>query len=105
MGDGVAALPTARVTLNATQFRTGQTLTIGIDVQNPAGAPPADLYIGALFPDSTSAVFFTAPGVVGGSVSLTVPASFARMQSSAPLSQASFFQFTFPPSGIPPGTY
>lgn len=100
--------PAVRVTLSGTAFRAGDRLTFGLSVQNPPGNPTLDLYVGAILSDGQTAVFFTAPGTLGPGVSLGAPASFSRLQAAlagydleAPL----FFQFTFPASGIPAGTY
>jgi hypothetical protein len=98
--------PTARVTLNGRQFRAGQTLTIGLDAQNPLGDPAADLYVGVVLPDGGTAVFFAGPGVLWGTVPLSAPAGFVRMPMppSFEVSLPLFFQFTLP-AGLTPGTY
>lgn len=104
----VAALPTVGLTLNANQFEPGQTLQVGLNVQNPAGNPPADLYVGALLPDRQTIVFFTASGAIAGVVNLANPALFPPTQVAPAgfgLNEPSFLQFTFPTMGVAPGTY
>ena len=100
--------PTVRVTTSTSQVRAGQTAAAGIEVQNPAGNPAADLYVGILLPDGQTAVFLSGPGAIGGVGNLAAPALFPRTQPAPPgftLSVPVFFQFTFPPAGIPVGTY
>lgn len=103
----VASPPTVRITLSAPQLRPEETLTVGLEVQNPAGNPAVDLYVGALFPDGQT-VFFSGPGRIAGTVDFGTPALFHRMQEAPPgfsLKEPSFFQFTFPTTGVAPGLY
>ncbi|HUG37962.1 MAG TPA: M4 family metallopeptidase, partial [Candidatus Limnocylindrales bacterium] len=104
---GVAA-STAAVTLSGTAFRAGQTLTVGVSLQNPPSGQTAELYVGAIMPDGRTVLFFSAPGVLGGAGLLSTPASFQAMQVAEPgftLSLPAFFSFTFPAAGVPAGTY
>ena len=90
------------------QFRAGQTLTIGIDARNPVGNAAADLYVGAMLPDGQTLVFLSDRATLAGTGSLASPSTFVRALPAAPgfaLTTATFFQFTFPATGIPPGTY
>lgn len=103
-----AAQATARVTVNGSLFQSGQTLTLGLDVQNPDGSLAADLYAGLLLPGGQGAVFLSSRGTGAGVVSLATPAQFPRAQSAPPgliLNAPTFFQFTFTATGVPPGTY
>jgi hypothetical protein len=100
--------PITTLTVSGTAFRAGQTLTLGIGVQNPAGQPEADLYAGALLPDGRTAVFLSASGGVAGTALLAHPVGFVPMQVMPPgttLSQPAFFSFRFPTSGLPAGAY
>jgi hypothetical protein len=100
--------PLAQVTLSALQVRAGQLLTVGLSAQNPGLNPAADLYVGVVLPDGRTALFFAAPGTLGGAASLAAPATFRPMQPLPPgtsLSLPTFFQFTLPPVGVAPGTY
>lgn len=108
--EAVAAIapPTAGVTLSGSQFRPGQILTVGIDVENPPGNPLLRLYVGVLMPDAVTLVLLSSQGTVTGTASVAIPASMpagdpapAGFQLSAP----AFFRFTFPPTGVAPGTY
>ena len=98
-----------RVILSGSQFRAGQTLTVGLVAATPSGAPPADLFVGVVLPDGRTAIFFTgSPGALSGPVSLATPARFPRLRPAPPpftLNEAAFFRFTFPPTGVPPGAY
>lgn len=99
--------PTARVTLNGSEFRAGQTLMAGLEAQNPAGNATMDLYVGVLLPDGETAVFFSG-GRIGAPLSLRSPASFPSLLTLATGAMAnspSFFQFTFPATGVAPGAY
>lgn len=107
--EGPAILPpTVQVTLNGSEFRAGQTLTIGVDARNPSGNAAADLYLGAVLPDGQTLVFLSDRGTVAGTGSLSAPATFARALAAGPgpaFTASTFFQFTFPSSGLLPGTY
>jgi len=103
-----AAPAAARITVNGSQFQPGQTLTLGLDAQNPVGNPAVDLYVGLFLPGGQAAVFLSTGGTVAGIVSLATPALFPPAQSAPPglvLNAPTFFQFTFPATGVPPGTY
>lgn len=103
-----SASPTVRITLNGSEFSAGNTLTIGLEAQNPSENPSTDLYIGVLLPGGETAVLFSAPGILGGAFSFANPASFPRVQGVPPglaLNVPSFFEFRFPVTGIPPGSY
>ncbi|HUG37541.1 MAG TPA: hypothetical protein VML54_11355 [Candidatus Limnocylindrales bacterium] len=84
-------------------------MTIGIDVQNPAGQPDADLYAGALLPDGRTAVFLTGPSRFGGVGTLPAPASFVPMQvvpNGAVVNIPELLRMPLPPAALlPPGTY
>ena len=102
-------VPSAAVlTLNDTQFRPGETLAVGLTAAVPAGNPATDLYVGVILPGGQLALFFSAPGVLAGPMSVLSPALFPRFQPAPPgfeLNTLSFFQFTFPATGVAPGTY
>jgi hypothetical protein len=53
---GYAATPTATMTLNQSEFRAGDTLTVGLQVTNPADGPPANLYLGVVMPEGETAL-------------------------------------------------
>jgi hypothetical protein len=100
--------PTVQVTVSASQVRPNQTASSGVVALNPAGNPAADLYVGVLLPDGQTLVFFSGAGAVGGIANLAAPALFSPTQAAPPgfsLNLPVFFQFTFPPAGIPFGTY
>lgn len=110
---GAAQPPSARVTVNGTAFRPGLTLTVDLDIENPAGNPTVDVYVGALLPDGVTALFFTPTGFTGG-VSLGAPASFtaldtlatgAAIRTGATVGQPPFFSITFGNVGLAPGAY
>ena len=102
------APPTTRVTLNGTQFRTGQTLTVGIEAHNPAGNPALRLYVGIVLPDGDTVAVLSSQGALLGTGRLSVPSSLPLGESapaSFTLAAPTFFRFTFPPTGVLPGTY
>lgn len=103
------APPVTALTLSGTSFRGGQTLTVGISVDNPVGQPEGDLYGGALLPDRSTVVFLSASGGLGGVAALAHPAAFVPIQVVPPggtVNVPAFFRFTFPPGALlPPGTY
>jgi Zn-dependent metalloprotease len=99
---------TARVTLSGTAFTIGQTLTVGLTVQNPPSGEAADLYVGAILPDGHSAIFFSTAGVLGPTIALSSAAAFPRLQEAPPgfsLDAPTFYHLTFPASGLATGTY
>lgn len=104
----VAGPPKAQVTLSGSEFHVGQAVTVGIEAENQGGNPPADLYVGALLPDGQTLIFLSGPGVLVGPTSLATPAAFTRLQAVPPgfvLHAPALSQFTFPPTGVPVGTY
>jgi len=103
-----AASPSAAVSLSATEFGAGNTLTVGIQAANPAGNPGADLYVGVVLADGITALFFQADGGSSPPIALTDAARFVPFQPAPPgymLSTPLFFRYTFPAAGVPPGTY
>ncbi len=108
--DAFAVLPKpgVRITLSGSHFRPAQTLTIGLQAENPPRSEEADLYVGAILPDGQSVVCVSNSGTVAGPLSLGTPSLCPRIQAAPldfSLNTPSFFQFTFPPAGVPPGTY
>jgi len=104
----LTAPPTVRLILSGGQFQAGQTLTVGLEVGNPASHPAADLYVGTLLPDGRTLVFLSDSGTLVSVASPAVPALFPRTQAAAAgfvLNAPSFFQFTLPAAGVAPGTY
>jgi predicted outer membrane repeat protein len=100
--------PTLTLTRNMTQLRPGQALTVSLDASNPAGCPAAEVYAGIVLPDNVTALFFSGPGVIGATTSLSTPNRFVILATLAPgatVSQPALLQFTLPPTGVPPGTY
>src|SRR6266851_5381008 len=73
------AAASATITLNKTEFKAGDTLTVGIQVANPSDSPAANLYIGVVTPDGQTALFLV-PGGTTPPVSLTDPANFRSLQ-------------------------
>jgi hypothetical protein len=66
------AAATAAITLNQTEFKAGDTLSVGLQIANPADRPPASLHIGVVMPDGNTALFVvqggtTAPGTISWS--------------------------------------
>jgi uncharacterized repeat protein (TIGR01451 family) len=101
------AAATAAITLNKTEFRAGDTLTVGIQVTNPSDSPAANLYLGVVMPDGNTALFVVQGGTTAP-VSLTDPANFRSLQPAPPgftLNNANLSQFTWPADGLPIGTY
>jgi murein DD-endopeptidase MepM/ murein hydrolase activator NlpD len=101
------AAATAAITLNKTEFKAGDTLTVGVQVTNPPDSPAANLYLGVVMPDGQTALFLV-PGGATAPVSLGDPANFRSLQSAPPgftLNAPAFSQFTWPADGLPVGTY
>jgi len=101
------AAPTAALTINQTEFRAGDTLSVGLQVANPLDGPPANLYVGIVMPDGETALF-VAPGGTTPPVSLADGANFRPLQPAPPgfsLNVPGFAQFTWPADGLPIGTY
>lgn len=99
------AAPTAALTLNQTEFKAGDTLSVGVQVANDG--PPANLYVGVVMPDGDTALFLV-PGGATPPVSLADAANFRSLQAAPPgftLNAPVFSQFTWPADGLPPGTY
>jgi hypothetical protein len=64
------AAATAAITLNQTEFKAGDTLSVGLQIA--ADRPPASLHIGVVMPDGNTALFVvqggtTAPGTISWS--------------------------------------
>jgi hypothetical protein len=102
--------PRAAITFNSSRLSPGQTLRLELRAQNPGGNAPADLYVGAVWPDGRSVAFFSGPATVGGIVDIaTQPLSTVqRMAGASPGFSVSFkpmFEFTLPASGLPFGDY
>ncbi|HUG37577.1 MAG TPA: hypothetical protein VML54_11535, partial [Candidatus Limnocylindrales bacterium] len=103
-----SCVPSVTIRRSASSVRPGQALTIGIEARNPEGCAEAELYTGVLLPDGATALFFSAPGVIGGSSSLATPNRFLPITSlaaGATFNAANLFSITLPPAGIVPGTY
>lgn len=101
------AAPTAALTLNKTEFKAGDTLSIGLQVTNPADGPQANFYVGIVMPDGETALFL-GPGGLTPPVSLADPANFRSLQPAPPgfsLNAPMFAQVTWPADGLPIGTY
>jgi murein DD-endopeptidase MepM/ murein hydrolase activator NlpD len=101
------AAATAAITLNKTEFKAGDALTVGIQVANPSDSPAANLFLGVVTPDGQNALFVVPSGATPP-VSLTDPANFRSLQPAPPgftLSVPAFAQFTWPADGLPIGTY
>lgn len=109
--------PSARLTLQGghegtTRFEPGATLVLGLDAQNPAGSPAADLYVGVVLPDGVTVVVLGASGALGAVGSLAAPATLLPTTSLGPagaIATPAFFTFafpfTFPTPGVAAGTY
>lgn len=103
-----SCVPSVTISRSASSVRPGQALTIGIEARNPEGCAEAELYTGVLLPDGATALFFSAPGVIGASSSLATPNRFLPITSlaaGATFNVANLFSITLPPAGIVPGTY
>src|SRR5262245_1027864 len=97
------AAPTALLTVNKTEFKAGDTLSIGVDVANPANGPHATFYLGIVMPDGETALFL-APNGTTPPVSLADAENFRSLQPAPPgfaLSVPVFSQFTWPADGFP----
>lgn len=87
------------------RFAAGQMVVLGVQVSNPAGNSPADLYVGALLPDG-SLVFATPLGALGASPQAP-PSVYPPLQAVPPgtgLDAPALFQYTLP-EGSAPGSY
>jgi hypothetical protein len=92
--------PLARAALSGTQFKPGDTITIGFAAQNPADGPAADLVAGAVLADGKTAVWFSDIGAIGGTGDVSAAASFGRFRDADPgatIYEPEVFRFTFPP--------
>src|SRR5262245_3616695 len=71
--------PTLGIVLNQATFRPGETLDLGVTVNNPGGGPAADFYVLIRLPDNLTVVSVRlgAPVVFGSMGNLTslVPAA------------------------------
>jgi uncharacterized repeat protein (TIGR01451 family) len=100
---------TLGLTANDTSLSPGETLALGISVDNPGGGPAADFYFLLLLPDGTTVVS-TGPGVgvrFGTIANLRTLVPVARGISLAgafPYAADPFFSYTFG-GGEPVGTY
>ena len=101
------AAATATITLNKTEFKAGDTLSVGLQVTNPSDSPAANFYLGVVPPDGQTALFLV-PGGTTPPVSLTDAANFRSLQPAPPgfsLNAPVFSQFTWPADGLSPGSY
>lgn len=99
--------PTAGVTLNGRRFERGQTLRVGVEARNPADGIAADLYVGIVMPDGTTAVMLATDGRPGPPRSLLAPALLERTEAAPPgfaLSAPAFFVAALPAT-LRAGTY
>jgi len=101
-----AALPGVEVTVNGTAFRPGQVLTLGVTARSGLATPEAFL-LGVLLPDGQTAVLFSSAGAVtfSGTVANLSALPTEAVSPGFSLNNPRFIQFTFPPRGIPAGTY
>jgi hypothetical protein len=104
---GPAAPAFAELTVNAAAFAAGETLVLNVHACNPAGNPPVDLYLGALFPDGDTLAFLSQPNVVGGLARVSEPAPVTPIQGlgSGVAATGRVLEYTFPASGLATGTY
>jgi subtilisin family serine protease len=101
--------PTLSPGLNQTTFRTGQTLIVGLGVQNTGPAFTADLYFSVLLPDQLTVLFFTPTNVVGSRLDAD-PRTFQPFAANVPLPEGvaliiDNFQLVTFTGGEPSGTY
>src|SRR5262249_22034071 len=75
---------TADAIANSTVSATARRIPLGVTATNAAGNPAADLYVGVILPDGETMVFFSAPGVVGGTIRLDEAYDLRPMQTVAP---------------------
>jgi hypothetical protein len=111
----IAAAPPSRqmtLSLNQTAFRTGDTLRVGLGVQNPGLAFIADFYFAVLLPDGVTILFVTRLSPLNGVVTRldADPRTFRPLLANVQLSQGmditltDFFVYFFA-GGESPGTY
>lgn len=96
-----------RLALSGTQFRAGQTVTLGLEAQNTS-TQSLDLFLGVVFPDQQTVVFLSTTGTVAGVGRSDRPTTFVAAQTlRVPfgVSAPSLFRFTFPATGLPSGTF
>jgi hypothetical protein len=100
------------LSLNQTAFRTGETLRVGLGVQNPHPAFMADFYFAVLLPDGVTLLFVTSLSPLNGVVTrLDVdPRTFRPLLANVQIPQGlditltNFFVYLFG-GGEPVGTY
>src|SRR5262249_9527699 len=91
---------------NSTVFATGQRMLLGVTATNAAGNPAADLYVGVILPDGETMVFFSAPGVVGGTIRLYEAHELRPMQTVAAAATVPPARASAPPGpALPAGNY
>ncbi len=90
---------TLTIATNAATFRTGDSVSIAVGVNNPGLATTVDFYFGALLPDGDTVIFFTDFGFTSGVGSLANPGTLrpivAGVNLTAPFvfSEAAFFTY------------
>jgi hypothetical protein len=98
-----------QITVNQSSVASGQTLTVGVQANNPAGQPSADLFVGVLLPDGLTAVFLSPSGAFIGSGSVVHPAAFVPLQlvpGGSSVSLPTLLALTLPAGGaVPAGVY
>ncbi len=104
-----AQAPTLGITLNDQAIVFGESLVVGVTVDNPGGGPLADFYFVILLPDG-STVVSAGPGVgarvgtIGNLRTLVPVARNISLANRFPYQASPFFTYTF--TGIEPqGTY
>jgi len=98
--------PTAAIKLNASQFRPGDKIRISLEVHNSQDGPARDLYVGVLFPDGVTAMFFSSDGRPTPPRRLATRREFVRTMSIPPgfvLDRPIFVEGNLP-SDFTPGT-
>jgi hypothetical protein len=108
----VIGQPRMSLSLNQTAFRTGDTLRVGLGVQNPDTAFTADFYFGVILPDGVTVLFVTSLSPFNGVVTRldADPRTFRPLLANVQLAQGfdttfkDFFAYLFA-GGEPPGTY
>ena len=70
--------------INSTSVTEYSNLEIRLDAANSQQRPTADLSVRVLLAGGRTAMFFTAPGVLGVAASLGTPAAFRSMQAAPP---------------------
>ncbi len=96
---------TAFLTVNDAAFRPGDTLRIGIAAQNPVGNPTRVLFVGVVLSDGETLALLTAPGVATAIAPGQPWIPLQELAEGSEIQLPTFAQFTFPPVGVPAGTY